>query len=116
MKGRTFLSAILAGTLLATQGCERHEERIFHMIRCTMAASVEKQNDPLIVKSWEITGLYMRENGIKKNIAELTKITANVRDEIMGSSDSSWDGRDTRVNEIVNSEFCRAYLNLLQQK
>ena len=86
------------------------------MIRCTMAASIEKKNDPLIVKSWEITGLYMRENGIKKNPAELTTIAANVRGEIMGSPDSSWDDREARVKEIVNSEFCRAYLNLLHQK
>ncbi|NVZ22174.1 hypothetical protein HX794_21260 [Pseudomonas costantinii] len=116
MKGRKLLSVMLAGTLLATQGCERHEERIFHMIRCTMAASVEKQYDSVIAKSWEMTGLYMRENGIKKNPAELTAITANIRNEIMGPPDSSWDERDARVAEIVNSEFCTAYLNLIQLK
>ncbi len=86
------------------------------MIRCTMAESIEKQNDPLIAKSWEITGLYMRENGIKKNPAELAAIAANIRDEIMGPPDSSWDERDARVAEIVNSEFCTTYLNLLHQK
>lgn len=116
MKGSKIFSAMLASTLLATQGCERHEERIFHMIRCTMAASIEKQYDSVIAKSWEMTGLYMRENGIKKKPAELTAIAANIRDEIMGPPDSSWDERDARVAEIVNSEFCTAYLNLLQPK
>ncbi|KAA6167434.1 hypothetical protein [Pseudomonas veronii] len=116
MKGSKILPAMLAVALLATQGCERHEERIFHMIRCTMAASIEKQDDSVIEKSWEITGLYMRENGIKKSQAELTAIAANIRDEIMGPPDSSWDERDSRVVKIVNSEFCTAYLNLLQPK
>ncbi|WP_122301408.1 hypothetical protein [Pseudomonas syringae] len=116
MKGSKIPSVILAASLLATQGCERHEERIFHMIRCTMAAIMEKRNDAVIAKSWEITGLYMRENGIQKNQAELTAISASIRDELMGPPDSSGDERDAKVTEIVNSEFCSAYLNLLQPK
>lgn len=117
MKGSKILSALSAVIFLAIQGCEPHEERIFHMIRCTMAANTGTQYEPsVIVKSWEITGLYMRENDIKKSPAELTAITDSIREEIMGLLDSSMEERDARVRKIVETEFCTGYLNLLRLK
>ena len=89
MKGSKIFLPLVGIVLLSMTGCTPNEDRTFHMIRCTMAASVSTQYEPsIVVKSWEITGLYMRENGIKRTQTELTAITDSVREEIIGPPDS----------------------------
>ncbi|SEC50921.1 hypothetical protein SAMN04490203_2549 [Pseudomonas taetrolens] len=111
MKVNKSCSALAAVTCLLLLGCESKHDHIFQLARCGVAASLDANSDPsVLARSEKVIFNYMHRHGIERTYKELTNITNQATEEIMGTPDTPNADWPTKAQEIVESDFCKTNL------